>query len=469
MKRRVLLFAVLTLAGFFCASASIAAGEPAAGTGPEPAAAPPQEATAAPAQDTTAAAATDAPLVSTSACEAYPQVTCTSSDGLACADILQIAADAREQLAPVLDLAPAWRFPVHIHVLTPDDPLTAKINREAAAVFSQGATMKIEAVLPSSDPNAREFVQRQLVTALLWEKFFAGTKSFDKNTHLDIVPVWLVEGLRESLNEDPEHNRESIVKRAAQIQTAPTLEDVTGWHEVSNDRLLGLWQRAFCYYLVESLIEKGPRRDDFQQWLAGFSQPGAGPLQRAQLHFPTEAAWQRELAEATGRSRDIVYTWTETASELTAAETITFAAAKDAKVQTCTLDTVATMPRSKPLMEALQERIFVLTNLELRAHPSWHSILELYRSGLAALVHDDDADQAKKLLQEAHDRRAAELADHEKLIDYINWFEVTKDYAGNASLFRGYFSTAKEMERVEADPAHPNPIRANLLQLESQL
>ena len=281
-----------------------------------------------------------------------------------------------------------------------------------------------------------------------------------------MVPLWLIEGLCGWLNEDSEHNRETIVRRAVQNQTAPTLAEVTGWHELSDDRLLGLWQRAFCYYLVDSLIREGSRRDDFQQWLAGFSGPNPSP---PQFHFPTETAWQRELADATGRSRDIVYTWAQTSSELTAAETITFAASKDAKVQTCTLDTVATLPRSPFVLEALQERIFVLTELELRAHPSWHAILELYRAALTALVHDDHPDQAKKLLQEAHRQRVAEMDYHQKLLDYINWFEVTKDYAGNKSRFGAYFTTAKEMERVQADPAHPNPIRANLLQIESEL
>jgi len=442
MKRRNLLFAALTLAGFLPAGAPARAQEPPATPGP------------------------DAEVISTSACPAYPEVTCTSADALACANIAQLAVDTREQLASLLNLGPAWRFPVHIHVLTPGDPLTARINREAAAVFAQGTTLKIEAVLPSSDPEAREFIQRQFVTALLWEKFFATTTSFDTHTHLDVVPLWLVEGLREWLNEDPEHNRASIVRRAVQNQSAPTLDQVTGWHELSDDRLLGLWQRAFCYYLVDSLINQRDRRDDFQQWLAGFSEPKPS---QAHLHFPTETAWQRELADATGRSRAIVYTWAETSAELTADEMITFAAAKNAKVETCTLDSAATLPQTPIVAEALQERILVLTELELRAHPSWHPILEHYRSALAALVKDNRPDEAAKLLQEAHRLRVAETAYHEKLLDYINWFEVTKDYAGNTSRFRTYFTTAKEMERVEADPTHPNPIRANLLQIESEL
>jgi hypothetical protein len=444
MKRRAHLIAALTLAGFFPAAAPVCAQE----TPPTP--------------------APVVPAISTSASPDYPQVTCTSADAVACADTLQLAADTRAQLAPVLNLGPAWRFPVHIHVMTPDDPLTAKINREAAAVFAQGKTMKIEAVLPNDDPEAREFIQRQFVTALLWEKFFATTTSFDKHTHLDVVPLWLVEGLREWSNVDTEHNRESIVRRAVQNQAAPTLAEITGWHELSDDRLLGLWQRAFSYYLVDSLIQSNSRRDDFQQWLSGFS--GSNPSRStAQLHFPTEAGWQRELADAGNRSRDIVYTWAETSAELTSDETITFAASKTAKVQTCTLDTAATLPRSPVLLEALQERIFVLTELELRAHPSWHSILETYRSALTALVHDNHPDQAKILFQEAHRLRVVETAYHQKLLDYINWFAVTKDYAGNTSRFRAYFTTAQEMERVEADPSHPNPIRANLLQIESEL
>ena len=440
MNRRIPLFAALTMVGF----SPLRAQETPATPTPPP----------------------DVPVVSTATSQDYSEVTCTSSDAAACADALQLATDTRERLGPLLELGPKWRFPVHIHIMTPDDPLLAKINREASAVFSQGTGMKIEAVLPSSDPTAHEFIQRQYVTALLWEKFFANTTTFDKDTRLDIAPLWLVEGLREWLNEDPEHNREGIVRRAVQNQSAPALAQVTGWHELSDDRLLGIWQRAFSYYLVDSLTQAGSRRDDFQQWLNSFAT--ANPSTN-QLHFPTESAWQRELVDATARSRDLVFTWAETSAELSADDTITFAASKDAKVQTCTLDTVATMPKSPLFTEALKERIYVLTQLELRAHPSWHAILENYRAALTALANDAAPDEVNKLLQEAHRERAVEMDYHTKLLDYVNWYEVTRDYGGDSTHFSSYFPTAREMERIQADPAHPNPIRANLLEIESQL
>lgn len=408
----------------------------------------------------------DAPVVSTSTCQEFPAVTCTSSDALACADTLQLAIETREQLAPLLKLGKIWRFPVHIHVMTPEDPLFLKINREAAAVFASGSGMKIEAVLPSSDPDARAFIQRQFVTALLWEKFFATTQTFDTHTQLDVVPPWLVEGLREWLNEDPEHNREAIVRRAVETKRAPTLAEVTGWQKISGDRLMGLWQRSFCFYLVDSLIRPGEKRDDFQQWLATYA--GPNPTS-AQLLFPTEAGWERELVEASKRSREIVYSWDVTAAELATAEVITVPSDKPGESRTCTLETVASLPLHPKLVEALQKKILDLTALELRAHPSWRPILATYRFGLTALLNDKNQEQAQKLLAQAHDLRAAAMDNHQKLVDYINWFEVTKDFTGENSRFQSYFTIAHEMERVEADPAHPNPIRANLLQIESQL
>jgi hypothetical protein len=419
----------------------------------------------APSRAQESAPAPDAPPVPTSTSNAYSEVTCTSNDDVACADALQLAADTRDALSPVLRLGPHWRFPVHIHVITPDDPLAAKIHFEAAQVLLQNGGMTIDAYVPLDDPSAREFIQRQYVTALLWEKYFAKTTTFDQKTPIDTVPLWLVEGLREWVNEDPTHNREQIVRRALQNSTEPTLAEVTGWKTLSQDRLFGLWQRAFSFYLVDSLVRPGPRRDDFQQWLDDLSAPGGA----GQLHFPTEANWQRELAAASARAHDLVYSWQETYDELTADETITYADSKDAKVQNCSIDDVDTKAPTPALLQAVQERINVLTALELRTHPSWRATLEAYRSALATLLDADNSDQAPRLLAEAHALQQAELVNHQKLVDYINWFEVTRDFGPAPSRFENYFLTAKQLDSALADPTHPNPIRADLLKVESHL
>jgi hypothetical protein len=406
--------------------------------------------------------------IPTTSSNIYSEVTCTTTNPAFCADVLQMAADTRDQLGPLLKLGKKWRFPVHIRIVTPDDPLAEKVDQEKVSVIAANKTLSINAVLPSSDPDAHTFVQRQFVTALLWENFFAPNQSLDAHTRLDVVPLWLSEGLREWLDDDPEHNREKIVKRAAMAKRAPALEDVIDWHELSDDHMVALWQRAFCYYLVQSLIRKNEQRENFHQWLATVASPNPSS---AKLLFPTEMGWQRELLASPDRSHDIVYSWDETVAELGAIETIAIPSAKEADTRICTLDTVASFPRDPKLLTAVQQKIFDLTGLELRAHPSWHPIIALYRFGLSTLIDDKkpDLQQAKKFLVEAQRQRAAEMDTHRKLLDYVNWFEVTKDYAGNTSHFYSYFSTAQKMDQFQSDPDHPNPIRANLLHIESQL
>jgi len=48
---------------------------------------------------------------------------------------------------------------VRIHVVTPDDPLSARVHEESVATIIVGKTMEIDLILPSSDPEAREAIQ----------------------------------------------------------------------------------------------------------------------------------------------------------------------------------------------------------------------------------------------------------------------------------------------------------------------
>lgn len=418
--------------------------------------------------DATAATAPPAETGSAATVESdlYPQVTCTGTNPALVSEVVQLADDTREKMAKVLKLGKTWRYPVHITLTTPAASPKPAANGEAASAVTDGKTLRLEASLPSSDPDAREFVQRQFVTALLWEKFFKPDATFTTDTRLDVVPMWLIEGLRETLGTDPTHNREEIVKRAAIAGRAPKLSEVTGWKELSDDRLLNLWQRAFCYYLVNCLISPDTRLADFQGWLASITGPNP---KTAEYLFPTEMGWQRELRDASNRDRALVFTWDESAAELTAAATIALPKGKHADdTRLCTIDTVATFRRDKEINQAINAKILELTALELRVHPSWQPIIELYRFGLSALVNDPDPKRALEYLHEARVRRAAEMTRHENLTDYVNWFEVTQYTPVEASHFRSYFRTADELDKIEADPAHPNPLRADLLKVEAE-
>jgi len=118
--------------------------------------------------------------------------------------------------------------------------------------------------------------------------------------------------------------------------------------------------------------------------------------------------------------------------------------------------------------DAINKKVLELTALELRVHPSWQPIVELYRFGLTALVRDNDPKRAADYLHQAHVRRAAEMDFHDKLVDYTNWFEVTQDMPMTPSHFGSYFQVAQALNKAEPNPEHPNPIRADLLKVESE-
>jgi hypothetical protein len=403
------------------------------------------------------------PAVSATASELYPQVSCTSTDPAAVTDAIQLAEETRDRLGPLLKLGPTWRFPVKIRVVTPDDPLHDRVHEEDVAAVLSGKTVELDLAVPSSDPDLREAIQRQYVTAMLWEKFFAPGQVFTPQTRLDIVPVWLIEGLREWLNPDSDNLREAIVKRAALRQNTPSLADIAGWKELSDERLFGLWQRAFSYYLVNSLIHTPAHRADFQQWLDSLT--GPKPTDATYL-FPTETNWQAELRQSPERSLDLVYTWEQTASEFDSAQTLTFALPEENHVRTCTLDEVPSLPHDKVVIEALNSKIYILTSLELRAHFRWRPIIALYRFALAGFVANHNPDQTQKLFAEAKQDRDAEMAYRQKLTDYANWFEVTHDDS-SPTHFASYFSLAEVLDRAQAP--RPNPLRTAALQVESEI
>lgn len=396
----------------------------------------------------------------------FPQVTCTGVNPALVSDVLQLASDTRDTLAPILKLGHVWRYPVHIILAAPITRPAVESQGEAVTAIANGKSLTLEAQLPATAPNAHEFIQRQFVTALLWEKFFKPDTTFTTATRLDVAPLWLVEGLREMLNADPNRAREEIVKRAALDGRAPTLAEVTGWKELNGDRLMNLWQRAFCYYLVECLTHPDARLTDFQGWLASITGPDP---KTAEFLFPTEMGWQRELREAPERDRPLVYNWDDTAAEVAADQTIAVPRGKHADdTQLCTLDTVATFPRNPALDQAVNGKILQLTALELRAHPSWQPVIELYRFGLTALLHYPTPARAIQYLHQARVRRADEMTYHQKLVDYVNWYEVTQNTPIQASHFRDYFRVAQDLDKIEPDPAHPNPIRADLLKVEAK-
>ncbi len=402
------------------------------------------------------------PSVCTTSSNFYPQITCASTDPRVNQVVLDIAYDARSQLAPLLGLGNDWRFPVHLHIITTQDPDFERVKTPTLTVSTSGPTLVIDSWLPVTDPLLREQVQRRFVLALLWEATFKDQTKFDGNTKLDVVPNWAVEGLREELNEDDQHQREAIVARAFRSNRAPKLQEIAGWNPLSDATLLGGWQRAFCYYIVKTLTDSQDRQVGFRQWLQALAHGNPQAFE----FLPSELAWERELMKAEADSEPVTYSWTSTLQKLRA-QKILLAKKDQRKPRTFLLDDLASpeLTHTPELTQEMQDEYTQLTGLQARAHPSWQEAVSAYRQAVFAWLQNAKPDTMTEILTKARGLADEQVAEHQRLTDYLNWFEVTHSYG--RPQFQKYFQSVQEADKTNSDK--PDPLRDNLLNFEKNL
>ena len=97
-------------------------------------------------------------------------------------------------------------------------------------------------------------------------------------------------------------------------------------------------------------------------------------------------------------------------------------------------------------------------------------MIELYRFGLTALLRDPTPARAIQYLHQARVRRADEMAYHQKLVDYVNWYEVTQNTAHPGvplpRLFPRRAGTRQDRARPgppQSDPRRPAQGRGEVL------
>jgi hypothetical protein len=210
--------------------------------------------------------------------------------------------------------------------MTPDDPLTAKINREGVGGLLGGRDHENR----GGPPHLRSRCARIHPAAIrhrpaVGKIFRDSTKTFDK-TRISTRPGLAGRGFARMAERRPRAQSRKHRPKSGPEPAAPTLAEVTGWQRAE--------RRPPAGTLAALLLLLPGRQPDHVRTQAGpiFSNgsprlSGPNPAS-AQFLFPTEAGWQRELAEATQRSRDIVYSWDETVAELAAAEVIAIPADK---------------------------------------------------------------------------------------------------------------------------------------------
>ena len=115
--------------------------------------------------------------------------------------------------------------------------------------------------------------------------------------NLDVVPLWLIEGLREWLNDDP--GTGSRGDREARGRHASTRADPGGGHRLARNQPRPAARPLAARFLLLPGRQPDPRRGEAGRFSAVAGDfTGRQPGVRRISFFPTEADWQRELLEA---------------------------------------------------------------------------------------------------------------------------------------------------------------------------
>lgn len=422
-----------------------------------------------------------------------------SPDLIVANSVLQLTEDTQRALAPVLGLTDKDTSHLTIQALPAEEgkpwplPLVSAALREDHLDFSL--------VLRYPGPHLTEEYLRSLTEIFLYQKILASqSRTFHAGEALPPLPIWLSEGTLQLClqilitreyagNFSSSRDWDHVVRHALDQHKAPTLDTVMKWSDLSSYTLERLWQQAFSYYLVSSITRPGPPREAFQQWLGKAASQQPTPFASLAPVMSDEFAWRAQLHRSDERSRDIVYSWDETVEELNKALSITIVIPGKNQGITTTIDALKPYKTNLGFIEAVQNKISDLTEIDLRANHFWHPVLGAYRGALMTLANLNPADLPKNLpltrgskdFDSQHIALQADYPDyiayakryteqllklHDQVSDYLNWVVVTKSANEQGSQFSSYYELQKKL--AEFQPRQKDTITHNVLKIEQQ-
>jgi hypothetical protein len=238
------------------------------------------------------------------------------------------------------------------------------------------------------------------------------------------------------------------------------VEEIQTWNPLSDSVLMGAWQRAFCYYLVKTMTTGMDHAQSFPVMVESLSHSTFSSF------LPTEESWQSELALAGQQSLPLTYSWEETDHQLRITKiVVTNKGAKGEEPLNLNEMADPKLAHTGKMVQEMTALYATLTTLQARGHPSWQSVISLYRQAVYSWLHRGAPGEISAIVQRAEELKGQERQDHGHLVDYLNWFEVTHPYG--RPQFRQFYDKAKE-----ADEAHgevPDPLQKYLSDFESRL
>ncbi|PTY00859.1 hypothetical protein DB346_14715 [Verrucomicrobia bacterium LW23] len=270
--------------------------------------------------------------------------------------LMEAAEEFHGKAQAFLDLPKPWRHRVYIQANKIDD-----ISEYRPAVIAAGLSrglLQFKVAMWYPAPQAKEELLRALATIFIYEKLLSARSTWQQGEVLPPLPLWLTEGVLQNLLDGSHRQFYQIVNHGYSNSRAPKLETIAAWTSLSDDPVYRIWQQAFSYYLV-NMIHKGHMQGTLPDWLAAganlspaaappstattptlapapatppaapegeaapapaLAPPAAPPSGAPYPRLASEQEWEKLLIKADDLSKEIVYTFEETAYALALAE-----------------------------------------------------------------------------------------------------------------------------------------------------
>jgi|GEM_PF-1176183 len=294
--------------------------------------------------------------------------------------------------------------------------------------------------------DGKEQLYRTLAICVLQSRMLPEKGKLGPN-NLPDPPLWLSEGLTQTLMESRREDFAYAVWRFSLSKKVPSLESIQQWEELSPDGIRRSWQQAFSFWLFTQATRNRAEKVTLQSYLSmQLKDPGRN-------YWTAEATneewWQRSTSVAL-KQQIPGLNWQQSVARLRDSTFFTVRYTGDEGER---LISITELPKSTASLQSLKpvdELALKLADLELNAHALIQPVAGFYRRALEAWS-SGNIDEYARNLRAARDWQKEATQVREKANDFLDWFTVNYELDINNADHRNYARTVEKLENARKD------------------
>lgn len=350
--------------------------------------------------------------------------------------VAMLAEQAKSDLLAITTEKDAWSVPVLVRLHgRPGDPQPLRSSAMKLLILEGKPYLQVDLHLARGLEHER--LKWEVTSALMYERALSNPQVLTSEVPLR-VPVWLVEGLRETAAWRAGQSDRRLYETLFQHGGWFRMEDLLGADADAREQFDGASRAAFrasCGALVMALIEQPEGLTGLKAFLAEVASHQGELPALLRKHFPglslseTSLAkwWALQMAAKGGNNLlTEILSVAQTEAALTQALQLHLRDAEGISRNVPLTSWEQLVPLSQAeRAEAVRPAQDALIRLSYRCFPSYRSLLRDYQAMLAAWVRKPSAEAAKQIEPLARIRQTmTERATRGR--DYLDWFEITR-------------------------------------------